>query len=104
MNGNAVMYDAGKILACGGGNDYTGGDSAKRDVSLITLSINGEGENTASAVKLSSMAYSRAYHNSAVLPSGEVVVIGGMQRPVAFRDTNSRMIPGMYMPRPMLVI
>ena len=96
MNGNAVMFDTGKILAFGGANDFSGGrDPAKSDVSLITLSINGEGENTASAVRLPSLAYSRVYHNSVVLPSGHVVVIGGASRPQQYRDTYSRMIPGM---------
>lgn len=81
MNGNAVMYDVGKILVTGGASKYEGGDLAHDDAQIID--INGP---TPKILKRMKMNYRRAFHNSAVLPNGQVVVMGGSSTAVVFND------------------
>jgi hypothetical protein len=83
MNGNAVMYAQGKILACGGALNYEQ-NAATSAASVITLA-----GNTASARATTPMAFARAFHMSVVLPDGKVVTVGGMPFPVPFDDTNA---------------
>ncbi|MEL6859548.1 MAG: RICIN domain-containing protein [Pseudomonadota bacterium] len=85
MNGNAVMYDIGKILTLGGAQDYTSSDATAR---AHTIDING-GENNVQVARTGDMTFKRAYHNSIVLPSGDVVVIGGQEFAAAFSDNKS---------------
>ena len=85
MNGNAIMYDIGKILTLGGAQNYTSSEATAR---AHTIDING-GENNVQVARTDDMGFKRAYHNSIVLPSGEVVVIGGQEFAVAFSDNKS---------------
>jgi galactose oxidase len=84
MNGTAVMYDAGKILAVGGAPHYENAD-ATANAHVISIS----GTNTVTTRKVASMRYARAYHNSVVLPDGKVLVVGGQAYPVPFSDNTS---------------
>jgi hypothetical protein len=83
MNGNAVMYDAGKILTLGGAAAYELSDG-KAVASVITLS-----GKTASAVATGSMAFVRAFCTSVAMPDGKVLTIGGQPYPVPFSDTDA---------------
>ncbi len=83
MNGTAVMYDAGKILTVGGATSYEG---AEATANAYVLSLNGS---TVSTRKVSSMANTRAFHNSVVLPDGKVLVMGGQNFPVPFSDNTA---------------
>jgi galactose oxidase len=83
MNGTAVMYDAGKILTVGGATSY--GDVAAT-ANAYVLSVNGTSVN---ARRVGSMANTRAYHNSVVLPDGKVVVVGGQNFPMPFSDNTA---------------
>lgn len=85
MNGNAVMYDIGKLLTIGGAPDYQHSNATKR---AYTIDINTTGNNV-SVQRVGDMAFARAYHNSVVLPNGEVVVVGGQSYPVPFSDETS---------------
>jgi len=82
MNGNAVMYAPGRILTIGGAPAYDGG-AATANATVIDL--NGA---TVTSRAVAPMAHRRAMHNSVVLPSGEVVVAGGVPVSQAFSDTN----------------
>jgi large repetitive protein len=82
MSGNAVMYDAGKILKVGGSTAY---NDVEANSNAYVIDTNG-GLNVR---KLKPMAYARAFHNSVVLPNGQVVVVGGQTRPVPFSDDRS---------------
>ena len=64
--GSAVMYDDGKIL-------YAGGSQTTNTAEVIDL-------NQAAPVWhwTSPMAYARRHHNATVLPTGEVLVTGGV--------------------------
>ena len=84
MLGNAVMYDAvaGKILAIGGTQNYTG-SVATSNAHIITL---GAPNVIPTVTKLGQMNYARVYHNSVVLPDGKVVIIGGATKSIGFTD------------------
>ncbi len=82
MNGNAVMYDIGKLLTVGGAPAYENSTASNR---AYVIDINDGVE----VRKVASMAYPRAFHNSVVLPDGKVLVLGGMTSPVPFSDANS---------------
>jgi galactose oxidase len=84
MNGNAVMYDIGKILTVGGAQDYGYGAASKN---AYVIDINGA-EATVKRTK-NDMQFARALVNSVVLPNGEVVVIGGMASVKLFSDDNA---------------
>lgn len=92
MNGNAVMYDVGKILTVGGAPAYEKADATK---AAHAVDITGR---TPSVRRTSDMAAARAYSNSVVLPDGTVVVIGGQSYPVPFSDQTSVLVPEMWNP------
>lgn len=96
MCGNAVMYDAvaGKILTVGGAPNYQG-DTATSNAHVITIN----NPNTpATVVKIASMAYQRAFHNSVVLPDGKVIVVGGQSFAMPFSDATSALYPELWNP------
>jgi galactose oxidase len=82
MNGNAVMYDVGKILTVGGATAYQNADASNR---AYVIDVNG----TVTARRVGSMAHARAFANSVVLPDGKVVVVGGQSYPVPFSDATA---------------
>jgi galactose oxidase len=82
MNGNAVMYDAGKILTVGGAPSYQNNNAT---ANAYVLTVGG----TVGVREVASMANTRAFHNSVVLPDGKVVVIGGQNYPVPFSDNTA---------------
>lgn len=84
MNGNAVMYDAGKILTIGGSPNYDS-DDATADAHVLTISD----DDRVSVRTVASMANTRAFANSVVLPDGKVVVIGGQNFAQPFSDNTA---------------
>jgi galactose oxidase len=82
MNGNASMYDVGKILVVGGATAYQNADGRN---SAYVIDIN----NGVNVRKVAPMAYARAFANSVVLPDGKVLVVGGQARAVPFSDDTS---------------
>ena len=92
MNGNAVMFDVGKILTVGGAPNYENDDAT---TSAFVIAASG---NNVSARRVSSMTSQRAYHNSVVLPNGEVIVVGGQAYPAVFSDAQSAMTPELWNP------
>ena len=92
MNGNAVLYDVNKILTVGGAPDYQ--DSNATNVANI-VNIAGS---TPTVTATASMSYSRSFANSVVLPTGQVVTIGGESYAVPFSDETSDLYPEMWNP------
>jgi galactose oxidase len=92
MNGNAVMFDIGRILAVGGAPGYQNSD-ATANAHLIDIS-----GSTPKVTKLPSMVYARAFNNSVVLPDGKVIVIGGQSFPVPFSDDRAVLAPELFDP------
>ncbi|WP_156419486.1 RICIN domain-containing protein [Aureimonas sp. AU12] len=96
MNGNAVMYDRDKILVMGGAPDQT--DVPGRD-SVHTIDI-GRGFGVQPTVtRQTSMAFARAFANAVVLPSGEILVLGGQNLAREFTDERPVMIPELWSPK-----
>ena len=96
ITGNAVMFDLGKILTVGGSTSYVKGQASKA-AHIIDIS-KGPGV-TPTVTRLTGLKYERAFANSVVLPTGEVVVIGGNGgTPEPFSDDNSVMTPELFNP------
>ncbi|MBN3498321.1 discoidin domain-containing protein [Arthrobacter pascens] len=91
MNGDAVMYDVGKILTMGGATAYKNTPATAR---AYTIDIN----NGATAARTADMAFSRSFANGVALPDGQVLVVGGQATPVQFTDTGARMAPEIWNP------
>jgi galactose oxidase len=93
MNGNAVMYDIGKILTIGGAQNYDSGAASNR---AYMIDINGS---EATVKRTDDMQFARALVNSVVLPNGEVVVIGGQTAVKLFSDDNHVLEAEIWSPR-----
>ncbi|KFA74394.1 hypothetical protein S40288_03973 [Stachybotrys chartarum IBT 40288] len=88
MSGIVAMYDAeaGLIVSAGGGPHYSSTPTT-RNTHIIQLDDN---VNTlVNVTRVADMAYARAYHNSVILPNGQVVVIGGQSQARSFQDTDA---------------
>lgn len=101
MNGNAVMYDVGKILTLGGATAYQDAGSVV-DVQATrrayTINIAGGPHRPVVVKRVANMAYARSFSNSVVLPNGEVLVVGGQQHPQTFTDTGAVLSPELWNP------
>ncbi|QZO01441.1 kelch repeat-containing protein [Chenggangzhangella methanolivorans] len=92
-SGNALMYDAGKILKTGGSTQYTG---AAASAASYEIDVSRGGAVT---TKLTSMIYPRVYHNSVVLPDGRVLIVGGQTFGANFQDSDSVLATEIWDPR-----
>jgi len=93
MNGNAVMYDIGKILKTGGATAYEEIDTSAAAYTINIL------DGTARVKKLTSMNYPRAMHNSVVLPNGQVIISGGQTYVKIFSDDRSVLMTELWDPQ-----
>ncbi len=95
-----AMYDEGKILVTGGGANTTqnlSDPSTGTSTTLTyTIDINGANPIVTSAAP---MAFPRQLANAVVLPSGEVMVIGGNTSGLKFSDVGSILTPELWNPR-----
>ena len=93
MNGNAVMYEPGKVLTFGGAISYDQSHTASNRSYVVTLNNNG-----ASASQSGNLKQGRTLGNGVVLPSGEVVAVGGMPNSKIFSDDNARFAAEIWNP------
>jgi galactose oxidase len=91
MNGDAVMYDIGKILTVGGAPAY---DNGTATAGAYTIDIN----DGVTVTRTADMAVTRSFANGVVLPDGQVFVVGGQATAVPFTDTGARMAPEIWNP------
>ena len=91
MNGNAVMYDVGRILTLGGSPGYQNSDATAR---AYTIDIN----NGVTVTRTGDMAARRTFANSVVLPDGQVLALGGQAYAQPFSDTTAAMVPEAWNP------
>ena len=91
MNGDAVMYDIGKILTVGGSTAY---DKTPATARAYTIDIN----NGVKVARTADMAVTRSFASGVALPDGQVLVLGGQATPVVFTDTDARMAPEIWNP------
>jgi len=99
QNSVTVMFDVGKILKAGGNPNYdVGGDQARFSPSnqnSYVIDINGGG---AAVTKIASMKYPRAFANGVVLPTGQVLVVGGLDNGKGFSDDGAILVPELFTP------
>jgi len=93
MNGTTVMYDVGKILKVGGAQAYGGGYAGSNRTFIIDIN-----NDTPAVEEVQGLSQARTLHNSVVLPSGEVLVIGGMESTILFSDVGSVLVPELWNP------
>ncbi|MBT8151559.1 MAG: NPCBM/NEW2 domain-containing protein, partial [Gammaproteobacteria bacterium] len=93
MYGNAVTYDAGKVMLIGGGDRRADPPTSVDNVYLVDL--NGPSPVLTAGAP---MNFPRALSNSVTLPNGEVLVIGGNTVAKIFNDTGSVLAAEIYSP------
>jgi YVTN family beta-propeller protein len=91
ISGTVTLYDVGRILKAGGSNGYVG-RNANANAYLIDTNAG------ASVRKIAPMTYPRVFHNSVVLPNGQVMVIGGQTFAQTFSDNASVLRPELFDP------
>jgi large repetitive protein len=91
VNGNAVLYDIGKVLKVGGAPAY---EDANANANSYVIDINAG----ALVRKIAPTIYPRAKHNSVVLPNGQVMVVGGMTLAKDFTDNTAVLRPELFDP------
>ena len=85
-----VMYDQGRILVAGGGANTTANTQDDTTGTSTTNAYTVNLNTTPPTVSTSaSMTYARQFANCAVLPNGEVIVMGGNTSGLKFNDTGS---------------
>ncbi len=80
VTGITVMYDTGRILKAGGMSGVNGDNTASRAAYVIDV------DGGVATRKVGPMNYARTFHNSVVLPNGQVVIVGGQTRGAAFSN------------------
>ncbi|WP_395742478.1 Ig-like domain-containing protein [Prosthecobacter sp.] len=90
-DGAMVMFNEGKILQAGGRTMGTGEPSKLACV----IDINGS---TPRVTPTGSLAFARTFANGVVLPTGEVMAIGGNTSQVKFSDDGSVLTPEIWNP------
>lgn len=91
MNGNAVMYDVGKILTLGGSPAYQNSEATAR---AYTIDIT----NGVRVTRTGDLAARRAFSNAVVLPDGQVLATGGQSYAAPFSDATAAMAPELWNP------
>ena len=98
MNGQAVMYDVGKILKTGGAPAY---QTAAATTKTYVIDINNAVADLNNPVVVrptAPMAYARAFANGVVLPTGRVLIVGGLTYAALFTDDRAVLIPELWDP------
>lgn len=89
LYGSVIMYDIGKMLIAGGGDDEDATNKA------LTIDLNGP---TPVVTQIDSMKHRRSMQNTVVLPNGEVLVIGGNTSGLQFSDEGTVLEPELWNP------
>lgn len=85
MNGNAIMYDIGKLLTVGGASEYDTSPATK-EAFVITMY---DDSDQVDIRRVGDMNQKRAMQNSVALPNGQVVIIGGCELAEVFDDSTA---------------
>ncbi len=91
--GTATMYDVGKVLVAGG-QDRKAPQASSREA--IKIDINGAAP---VAQQASDMAHKRTNHNAVLLPTGDLIVVGGNENAKLFNDQTSILEPEIWDPQ-----
>ncbi|MBT9315668.1 DUF4347 domain-containing protein [Leptothoe spongobia] len=93
QNGLTVMYDQGKLLRAGGQSQYSGGI-----VTDVAYDIDINNDNQVTVDKQDPMNYKRSYATGVVMADGQVFVVGGSEKAVAFSDDQAVYRPEIWNP------
>ena len=93
QNGLTVMYDEGKLLRAGGQSTYSGGV-----VTDVAYDIDINNGDRVTVDKQDPMNYKRSYATGVVMADGQVFVVGGSERAIAFRDDQAVYRPETWNP------
>ncbi len=89
----AVMYDAGKVLVAGGMMNNNAQNSTNQAM-IVDFSA------ATPAVALTNpMTYARKFNNGVVLPTGEVMMVGGNSSGIEFSDQGTILTPEIWNPQ-----
>jgi hypothetical protein len=97
QNDVTVMFDQGKLLKAGGNVSYDRANPAQSPSSATSYVIDINGD-AALVHQVPAMLRGRAYANGVVLPSGEVLVVGGLDNGAAFSDAGAVLTPELFDP------
>jgi YVTN family beta-propeller protein len=93
-----AMYNEGRIVVAGGGaNTTSGSDSTTGTSTTASYKVDLRGT-TPVVSSIAPMTIARQFHNSVVLPNGEVMIIGG-NGGVKFSDAASVLSPEIWNPQ-----
>lgn len=98
MNGQAIMYDVGKILKTGGAPAY---QNAAATANTYVIDINkavADLNNPVVVRKTAPMAYPRAFASGVALPGGQVLIVGGQTYATLFSDDRAVLVPELWNP------
>ena len=93
VSGTTVMYDVGKILKMGGSYTFEEGTPASDNCYSIDFN-----QDNVQVTQVPDMNHPRVYHNSIVLPTGEIFVVGGIALANVFSDDDSVFAPEIWNP------
>ncbi len=82
-HGTTVMFDEGKLLVAGGA---ISGTNTKSTNKAMIIDITGE---EPQITQIAPMTYARKFQNGVMLPTGEVLVVGGNTSGVKFSDAGT---------------
>ncbi len=88
-----IMYDEGKLLFAGGAANNSSTAPGTNQAMILDIS-------TATARKtiITPMSYARKFNNGVVLPTGEVMVVGGNTSGTEFSDAGTVLTPEIWNP------
>lgn len=92
-HGTTVMYDEGKLLVAGGA---LGGGNLGSTNRSMTIDISG---GTPIVTEVASMHHARKFQNGVMLPTGEVLVVGGNTSGTKFSDDGTVLAAEMWDPQ-----
>lgn len=93
-SGTTVMYEEGKILKVGGASITSSGTTVVGSTYIIDINTN-----QAVVKQVQSLRHKRTRHNTVVLPTGEVLAVGGLGVNKSFSDEDSKLIPELWDPQ-----
>ncbi len=82
-HGTSIMYDEGKILTAGG---WIAGNNIASSNQAFTVDLN---QPTPVVQLTAPMEFARKFHNGVMLPTGEVLVVGGNTSGLKFSDNGT---------------
>ncbi|MEZ4679289.1 MAG: kelch repeat-containing protein [Caldilineaceae bacterium] len=91
--GTVVMYDEGKLLMAGGAANNTSTAPGTNKAAIIDLT-----GPTAQKIDIAPMQYTRKFNNGVILPTGEVLIVGGNTSGTEFSDQGTILTPEIWNP------